>query len=74
MSTKAFYIHHTQRISGAAAVGDTEGLLDTIRSARQQLVANRRRAAQQQERQGARGTPVRRGARRGGARSRARYV
>jgi hypothetical protein len=44
-SASSFYIHHTQRISRAAALGNVKGLLDVIRSRKQALAASARAAA-----------------------------
>ena len=38
-STRSFFVHHTQRISMAASLGNVDGLLKRIRARRQQLCA-----------------------------------
>ena len=39
MSTKSFYVHHTQRISMAAACGDVRGIFESLRAAKQHRAA-----------------------------------
>ena len=39
MSATSYYVHHTQRLSRAAAWGDVNGIHESVRSARQHLMA-----------------------------------
>ena len=39
MSATSFYVHHTQRLSAAAACGDVKGIFESVRAAKQHLAA-----------------------------------
>ena len=39
MSATSYYVHHTQRLSRAAAWGDVNGIHESVKSARQHLMA-----------------------------------
>ena len=38
-SARSFYVHHTQRLSMAAACGDVHGIFDSLRGRKQRAVA-----------------------------------
>ena len=40
MSAKSYYVHHTQRLSKAAACGNVMGIHDSIRAAKQRMAAD----------------------------------
>ena len=39
MSTRSFYVHHTQRISMAAVLGDVVGVHESLRGMKQRMIA-----------------------------------
>ena len=40
MSTRSYYVHHVQRVSMAAALGDVNGIHDSVRGLKQRLAAS----------------------------------